>query len=61
MDDVLMRIGEIIEKLTASEPPIKLHELTEDERALLLSRLACLDINLHDLHGRNLLSEALWL
>lgn len=54
-------IDEIIEKLATSKPPVKLHELTEEERAHLLSQLACLDVNLHDLHGRNLLSEALWL
>ena len=54
-------IDEIIEQLAGSNPPIKLHRLTEDERAALLSRLACLDTNLHELHGRNILSEALWL
>jgi DNA-binding transcriptional MerR regulator len=54
-------IDEIIEKLANSMPPAKLHELTEDERAILLSRLACLDTDLHVLHGRNILSEALWL
>lgn len=54
-------IDEIIKKLASSKPPVKLHELTENERAVLLSRLACLDTNLHELHGRNILSEALWL
>ena len=54
-------IDEVIGKLATSKPPVKLHELTEDERAVLLSRLACLDTNLHELHGRNILSEALWL
>lgn len=54
-------IDEIIERLAHSQPPVKLHELTEDERAHLLSRLACLDTDLHALHGRNVLSEALWL
>ena len=53
-------IDEIIEKLKASKPPIKLHALTEDERAALLSRMACLDVNLHEIHGRNTLTEALW-
>ena len=52
-----MNIDEIIEKLENSEPPIKLHELTEDERAHLLSRM----INLENLHARNPLSEVLWL
>ena len=36
-------------------------DLTEDERAELLNCIACLDINLHDIHGRNILTEALWL
>ncbi|MDR0287510.1 MAG: MerR family transcriptional regulator [Clostridiales bacterium] len=50
-----------IDKLTArlamSEPAVKMHKLTEDERARLLGRLACVE----DLHGRSVLSEALWL
>jgi len=54
-------IDEIIEKLRNSKPPVKLHELTEDERASLLNRIACLDVNLHDIHGHNILSEVLWL
>lgn len=59
--DRIDTIDEVIEKLVNSKPPVKLHELTEAERAHLLSRLACLDVNLHELHGRNILSEALWL
>ena len=59
--DRVATIDEIIEKLVQSKPPVKLHELTEAERAHLLSRLACLDVNLHDLHGHNMLSEILWL
>jgi len=59
--DRIDAIDEIIEKLTNSKPPVKLHELTEDERALLLNKFACLDLDFHDLHGRNILSEALWL
>jgi DNA-binding transcriptional MerR regulator len=59
--DRIEAIDEVIEKLAASGRPVKLHELSEDERAALLSRLSCLEINLHELHGRNVLSEALWL
>lgn len=59
--DRMDTIDEITEKLAGSKPAVKLHELTEDERTFLLSRFACLDINLHELHGRNILSEALWL
>lgn len=59
--DRIDTIDEVIGKLENSKPPVKLHELTEEERAQLLSRFACLDINLHELHGRNILSEALWL
>ena len=59
--DRMDAIDEVIDKLKTSKPPIKLHQLTEDERAGLLSRIACLDVDLHGLHGRNILSEALWL
>ena len=59
--DRIGAIDEIIEKLAASKPPVKLHALSEDERAALLNRIACLDVNLHDLHGKNILTEALWL
>ena len=50
-------IDEIIKKLEASEPPVKLHELTEDERAQLLSRMVCVE----KLHGRDSVMEAIWL
>lgn len=59
--DRIDAIDEVIEKLAASKPPIKLHALTEDERARILNRIACLDVSLHDVHARNILSEALWL
>ena len=59
--DRIDAIDEVIEKLKSSKPPVKLHELSEDERASLLNRIACLDVDLHTLHGRNILSEALWL
>lgn len=55
--DKIDNIDEIIEKLATSKPPIKLHELTEDERAHLLSRMVCLE----NLHGHNVLSEVIWL
>jgi len=61
VQEIVDNIDEIIQKLENSHPPVKLHGLTEDERAMLLSRLACLDVNLHDVHGRNLLSDMLWL
>jgi len=59
--DRIDAIDEIIGKLEASRPPVKLHELTEDERAALLNRISCMDVNLHELHARNILSETLWL
>lgn len=59
--DRMDTIDEITERLASSKPAVKLHELTEDERAILLSRFTCLDIDLHEIHGRNILSEALWL
>jgi len=55
--DKIDNIDEIIEKLATFKPPIKLHELTEDERAHLLSRMVCLE----KLHARNVVSEAIWL
>jgi DNA-binding transcriptional MerR regulator len=55
------RIDEVTERLQSKEPPVKLHELTQEERANLINRIACLDVDLHDLHGRHLLSEAVWL
>lgn len=55
--DKIESIDEIIESLKNSKPPIKLHELTEDERAHLLSRMVCLE----DLHAKNVISEAIWL
>lgn len=55
--DKIGQIDEIIEKLATSQPPTKLHELTEDERAHLLSRMVCLD----ELHGRKEVSEAIWM
>ena len=59
--DRVEAIDEVIEELATSKPPAKLYELTEDERAALLNRIACLDVDLHVLHGRNVLTEALWL
>ena len=59
--DRVETIDDIIKELAHSKPPVKISKLTEDERAQLLSRLARLDINLHDVHGRNILSEILWL
>lgn len=55
--DKIDSIEEIIESLSHSKPPIKLHELTEDERAHLLSRMVCIE----DLHAKNVISEAIWL
>ena len=46
-----------IAALEAATPPTKAHDLTEDERARLLSRMVCVE----DRHGRSVLSEALWL
>ena len=59
--DRIDAINDVIEKLETSKPPVKLHELTEAERVNLLTRISCLHIDLHNLHGRNILSEALWL
>ena len=50
-------IDKIVERLAASEPATKLHELTEDERARLLVKMVCVE----DLHAQSALSEAVWL
>ncbi|MCL2058586.1 MAG: MerR family transcriptional regulator [Oscillospiraceae bacterium] len=55
--DRIENIDGIIKRMSASDPPVKLHALTDDERAHLLSRL----VNLDYIHGTNVLSEALWL
>jgi hypothetical protein len=59
--DRISAIENIIERLQNETPPVIAHELTEDERARVLNGLACLDLDLHDVHGRNMLSETLWL
>lgn len=56
-NDKIGNINGIIERLATSEPPTKLHELTEQQRANLLSRMVCVE----DLHARNVISEAIWL
>lgn len=50
-------IDKITECMSTSEPATKMHELTEEERAWLLVKMVCVE----DLHGKRLLSEALWL
>lgn len=55
--DKIDNIDEIIESLENTQPPIKLHDLTEDERAYLLSRMVCIE----DLHAKSCISEAIWL
>lgn len=50
-------IDKITERLSASEPATKMHELTEEERAWLLVKMVCVA----DLHGQSILSEAIWL
>jgi len=55
--DKIETIDEHITMLEESKPPTKLHGLTEDERAHLLSRMVCVE----DRHGKSTLCEALWL
>lgn len=55
--DKIENIDEIIENLLQTNNPIKLHELTEDERAHLLSRMVCIE----DVHAKSVISEAIWL
>lgn len=50
-------IDKITERMKNGKPSIKLHELTEEERAWLLVKMVCVE----DLHGQMVLSEAIWL
>jgi len=50
-------IDEIIEKLATTRPATKMHGLTEEERAHLLSKMASLESYSN---SPNILSEALW-
>lgn len=50
-------IDSIIQRISASSSAIKLHELSEEERAWLLVKMVCIE----DVHGQAQLSEAIWL
>jgi len=56
-ENKIKAIDSITERLTASEPATKMHELTDDERAWLLVKMVCVE----DLRGQSVLSEAIWL
>ena len=56
-EDKMNAIGSILQRFAQSREGIKLQELTEDERAWLLVKMVCVE----DLHGQNVLSEAIWL
>jgi DNA-binding transcriptional MerR regulator len=55
--DKISSIDEQIMELNSGTPSTKLHDLTDDERANLLSKMVCIE----DLNARTPLSEALWL
>jgi len=50
-------IDSITKRMSTSEPVLKIHKLTEEERAWLLVKMVCVE----DLHGQSILSEAIWL
>lgn len=50
-------IDKIMERMAKSKEATKLQELTDEQRAWLLAKMVCVE----DLHGQNVLSEALWL
>ena len=50
-------IDNITKRLSNSEPAVKLHELSEEERAWLLVKMACVE----DIRAQHQLSEAIWL
>lgn len=56
-ENKIQAIDKITDRLSASEPATKMHELSEEERAWLLVKMVCVE----DLHGQSILSEAIWL
>ena len=56
-ENKLDAIDKVIERIKTSKGSTKLQELTDEQRAWLLSRMVCVE----DLHGQNVLSESLWL
>jgi len=50
-------IDTIMKRMANSQEAIKLHELSDEQRAWLLVKMVCVE----DLHGQSALSEALWL
>ncbi len=50
-------IDMILKRLENSKDALKIHQLTEEERAWLLVKMVCVE----DLHGQSTLSEAIWL
>lgn len=50
-------IENITERMENSDSPVRLHELTDQERAWQLVKMVCAE----DMCGQSLLSEALWL
>jgi len=53
----MQAIDSIAKRIRGSNPAVKIHELTDDERVQLLGKLVCVE----DLNGKRVLSEALWL
>ena len=56
IENKINAIDEITNRMSNSESAVKMHELTEEERAWLLVKMVCVC----DLHGQSVLSEALW-
>lgn len=50
-------IDAISSRLSKSQTAMKLHELTDEQRAWLLVKMVCVE----DLRGQTVLSEAIWL
>lgn len=50
-------IDNISSRLSKSQTAMKLHELTDEQRAWLLVKMVCVE----DLRGQTVLSEAIWL
>lgn len=56
-DNKIDAIDSITKRMSASEPAVRIHELTDEERAWLLVKIVCVE----DLQAQSILSEAIWL
>lgn len=56
-ENKIAAIDNITGRIINSNEAVKLQELTDEQRAWLLSKMVCVE----DMHGQSILSEAIWL